>query len=361
MKTMANTSRHGRISTLFSALGLALTVGVLFALGSPVAAAGASVGRPAAAPSTRKGLAMTGSGPRIAASHARRADRHSASQSRWRSHHRSPAPEPTPAPAPAPAPTPAPAPEPTPAPAPAPAPAPEPAPAPAPGLLFKGTKITDFHNQSAPGAVSEVADPAGSGESALKMTVANSDVYPVTPTSDPRAQLDSPTIFNPGAEFWWSSKFYLPSNFPSSVPGWLTVMEGPYGPPFDGAPPWHIEVNGEHIQWGRNDTYHWDVPWQMPLVRGSWVHVLLHERFASDGWVEMWINGQPITFFGSGTYNPNHVAPTQRLAMQTMDHSNNGGTNFAVIQSYRKAGMFSSVSLFQGPMALGTTRTSVEG
>jgi len=208
--------------------------------------------------------------------------------------------------------------------------------------------------------VSEVADPAGSGETALKLTVANSDVYPLTPTSDPRAQLDSPDLFNPGAEFWWNSKFYLPSDFPASVPGWLTVMEGPYGPPFDGTPPWHIEVNGEHIQWGRDDTYHWDVPWQMPLVRGSWVHVLLHERFATDGWVEMWIDGQQVTFFGGGTNNPDHEAPTQRLEMQTMDHSNDGGANFAVIQSYREAGMFSSVSLFQGPMTLGTTRASVE-
>ncbi|MGH3430190.1 MAG: hypothetical protein ACRDQZ_21920, partial [Mycobacteriales bacterium] len=103
------------------------------------------------------------------------------------------------------------------------------------------------------------------------------------------------------------------------------------------------------------------VPWQMPLVRGSWVNVLLHERFGTDGFVEMWIDGQQITFFSGGTYNPNKEAPTQRLAMKTMDHTNSGGPNFAVIQSYRKAGMFSSVSLFQGPMTLGTTRASVEG
>jgi polysaccharide lyase-like protein len=209
--------------------------------------------------------------------------------------------------------------------------------------------------------VSEVPDPAGGGESSLKMTVSDSDVYPLTPTSDPRAQLDSPSIINPGDEFWWSSKFYLPADFPSSVPGWLTVMEGPYGAPYDGSPPWHIELNGEHIQWTRNDTYKWDVPWQMPLVRGSWVNVMLHDRFGSDGFVEMWIDGQQVTFFAGHTYNPNGEAPTQRLEMQTMDHSNDGGPNFAVIQSYRQAGIFSSVTLFQGPMLLGSTRASVEG
>jgi hypothetical protein len=232
----------------------------------------------------------------------------------------------------------------------------------APGLLFRGSRIGDFWlNQSAPGAVSEVADPAGSGESVLQMTVSDQDVAPVTPTENPRAQLLSPAILNPGDEFWWSSKFYLPPDFPSSVPGWLTVMQGPYGPPFDGPPSWHLEVNGSQIEWARNSTYDWDVPWHMPLVRGSWVNVLVHIGFASDGFVEMWIDGQQVTFFESGAYNPNHESPTQRLEMQTMDESNDGGPNSAAIQSYRKVGMFQAVNLLQGPMTLGTTRAAVAG
>jgi hypothetical protein len=231
-------------------------------------------------------------------------------------------------------------------------------------LLFRGAKIEDFAmNQSAPGAVSEVPDPAGSGQQVLQMTVKNSDVAPVTPTSDPRAQLLSPAIIDPGEEFWWSGEFYLPADFPSSVPGWLTVMEGPYGEPFDGTPPWHIEVNGSSIRWQRNDTYGYDVPWQMPLVRGSWVSVTVHESFAEQGWVEMWVNGQQTSFFapGSASINPRHEAQTTKLSMATRDHSNDGGPNFTVIQSYRKANMFESVSLFQGPMSIGRTQAAVEG
>jgi hypothetical protein len=296
---------------------------------------------------------------------------------RRRHPHQQPNSEPAPVPpsSPAPTPSPTPTPAPTTSPTPTPSPAPEPSPSPAPtspppsstppsssaGLLFKGTRIRDFSlNQSAPGAVTEVADPAGGGSQVLKMTVANSDVYPVTPTSDPRAQLLSPSIIDPGEEFWWSGKFFLPSDFPASVPGWLTVMEGPYGEPFDGTPPWHIEVNGSSLRWSRNSTYNWDVPWQMPLVKNSWVSVVVHERFGADGWVEMWVNGQQITFFAPGTYNPRHEPAVTRLAMATRDRSNDGGPNFTVIQSYRKAGMFSSVSLYQGPMAIGTTRASVE-
>lgn len=229
-------------------------------------------------------------------------------------------------------------------------------------LLFKGTHISEFLNLSAPSAVTEVPDPAGSGESVFKMTVNDQDVYPITPTEDPRAELAARSIIiKPGDEFWWSSKFYLPPDFPSSVPSWLTLLAGPYGPPFVGPPPWFIEVNGEHIQWQRNGTYNWDIPWQMPLVRGSWVSVMVHGRFGTAGWVEMWVDGQQITFFNSGTYNPNQVAATQRLKMQTMDSSNNGGPNNIRLMNYRRVGMFNSVTLYEGPLAIGRTRASVEG
>ena len=228
--------------------------------------------------------------------------------------------------------------------------------------IFYGDQIRDFHlNQSAPGAITEVADPLNPSRTVMKMTVDNSDVYPVTPTSDPRAQLLSPDIFEPGDEYWWNSEFLLPASFPSSSPGWVTLLEGPYGEPFDGTPPWHIEVNGNHLRWSRNGTYNWDIPWEAPLIRGSWVHVLVHGKFDRQGWVEMWVNGQQITFFSGGTSNPNGEAPTQRLNMETMDSSNDARTNFAVIQSYRQLGIFDSLTIYQGPMRIGETRASVGG
>ena len=228
-------------------------------------------------------------------------------------------------------------------------------------LLFSGTRVSDFKaNESAPGAVTEVANPAGGAGTALQMTVANSDVYPITPTDNPRAQLLSPAIIEPGDEFWWHSEFFLPASFPDAVPGWLNVLEGPYGAPYAGSPPWSVQVNGDGIRWQRNSTYDWDIPWEMPLVTNQWVEVLMHCRFGSDGWVEMWIDGRQVTFFAGATHNPDHVPATQRLDMKTMDASNDGGPNFAVIQSYRQAGMFNSVSLYQGPMLIGETRSSVE-
>jgi hypothetical protein len=227
-------------------------------------------------------------------------------------------------------------------------------------LRFVGSSIGDFFlNQSAPGAVSEVPDPAGSGETVLKMTVDNSDVYPLTPTNNPRSQLVTPPLIKPGSTFWWRSKFFLPRDFPNWVPGWLVLLEGPYGEPFDGTPPWHIEVNHNEIHWSRNGNYDWDVPWQMPLVKGRWINVLMHCRFSGHGYVDMWVDGRRVTFFDGSTYNPNHVHRTRRLRMATRDHSNDEGSNFAVLMSYREANMFRTVTVYQGQTAIGPTFASV--
>jgi Polysaccharide lyase len=234
---------------------------------------------------------------------------------------------------------------------------------PAPTLAlptFSGFQVSSFLNQSASGAISEVADPAGSGEKVFKMTVGDNDVYPITPTENPRAELVSPPMANNGTEFWATMKFFLPSSFPSSVPGWLTLLEGPYGPPFEGSPPWHLEVNGDNIQWVRNGTYGYDVPWSMPLTKNSWVNVMVHEKFGTEGWIEMWINGQPINFFAGGTYNPNHVAATNHLSMQTMDATTNGGGGNSIhLMNYRERGMFESVTVYEGGLKVGNSQAAV--
>lgn len=231
-------------------------------------------------------------------------------------------------------------------------------------LLFNGTKISDYSNQSAPGAVTEVSDPAGSSQTVFKMVVKNTDVAPVTPTDNPRAQLLSPNRLTNGQDFWWSSKVLLPSDFPSSIPstGWFNLLEGAYGPPFNGSPPWEFQITGNRFAWQRNNTYGWDVPYLGPqITRNQWVSVMVHEKLAADGFIEMWVNGQPITFFpgGGSNYNPNNVSPTTHLNMKTWDASNNGGNNFEVLQSYRQVNMFDTVTVYEWPMKIGTTQASV--
>jgi Polysaccharide lyase len=357
---MANCHRSNPLSPTLAAI--AVFLGAVFALFATSAVAEAQ------GQSARSGDQASARADRPTFVSERRKTHRSRSHSR-RSHNppaeqppatpvQAPAPPRAPATRPTPAPTPAP--RPTPSPTPAPTPTPTPPPASSSDVLFKATKLSDFWlNQSAPGATTEVADPAGSGQNVFKFNVGDSDMLNITP--NPRAELLSTSNIKAGQEIWFSSKFFLPASFPSSVPGWMNVMQGPYGFPWNGPPPWHLEVSGSSIKWTRNSTYSWDVPWQMPLTKNSWVNVMVHERFGEDGWIEMWINGQPITFFAGGTYNPNNVAPTQHMSMKTMDSSNNQGTNSVYLQSYREIGMFSSLTTYAGPLKIGSTKTSVGG
>jgi hypothetical protein len=234
---------------------------------------------------------------------------------------------------------------------------------PVPGTLFKGSKLSDFWlAQSAPGAITEAPDPAGGSEGAFKMTVADQDVYPITPTENPRAELISPPTIKPGDEIWWSAKFFLPADFPTSTPNFVTLLQGPYGAPFNGTPPFHLEISNGKLKWQRNETYGWDVPWQTNVPINRWVSVMVHERFATEGFLELWIDGQPITFFAEPEdFNPAEVEPTTRLEMATIDATNDGGNGSIYLQSYRKAGMFQSLTVYQGPLTIGETRASVEG
>jgi hypothetical protein len=227
--------------------------------------------------------------------------------------------------------------------------------------LFTGVRVGDFPAEySARGAISEVPDPVGSGEKVLRLDVSDGDVYPITPTDNPRAALVSPDIIRPGMEVWLATKFLVPTTYPAiRSGGWVSLVEL-YGPPYDSSSPWQLELSGNSLQWQRNATYGFDIPFRTPLARGRWTTVLVHERFASRGFVEMWIDGRSIDFFSSGGYNPRRLASTRRLKMATRDDSNDRGPNSVRIMQYRKAGMFSEGTIYFGALRIGRTRASVE-
>jgi hypothetical protein len=234
--------------------------------------------------------------------------------------------------------------------------------------FFAGHTISEFaYDNSAPGAISEsngstaMAARSVAADPVIAMTVDNADVNPITPTENPRAELVSPPIVQPGEEIWLHTRFMVPTDYPA-VPegGWVSLVSF-YGAPFNGPSPWHLELAGERLQWQRNGDYDWDIPYQEPLVRGQWTDVLVHEKLAGEGFIEMWIDGEPIDFFTSGGFNPAGEAPTTDLQMATLDSSNGAGANSAKIMQYRQAGMFESGTIYFEGLELGPTRASVGG
>jgi hypothetical protein len=213
--------------------------------------------------------------------------------------------------------------------------------------------------QAAPGAITVVPDPLDSGEASFRFRVDEQDVFPVTPTDDPRAQALLPPVIEPGDEFWLGTRLLLPDDFPS-VPGWMSLISV-YGPPFAGSSPWQIGIDRDELRWQRNAHSSYDVPWRMPVVKGRWIEILVHQRFAADGWVEMWVDGERVNFFPAGNYNPDGHAETDRLAMATVDSSNDGGANSAKIMQYREAGMFDSATVYFGALRVAGSRDAVGG
>lgn len=219
-----------------------------------------------------------------------------------------------------------------------------------PGLLFDGAHVGNFDlvQSAAPNRIQEVPDPLGGGGNALRFRVPDGDVYPNTPTENPRAQALTPNFIKPGLEFWVHDQVMLPSSFPSNLP-WLSMLSI-YGPPYEASSPLNFAVNTDEIMLKRNGTYGFDSPWRMPLAgnRNRWIDFRLHERFGRDGWIELWIDGKPITFENGH----------ERLYMATRDSSNDTGPNHVTINNYRTHGYASEVTVYHRGFRVGRTSES---
>ena len=89
---------------------------------------------------------------------------------------------------------------------------------------------------------------------------------PDLPAPHPIAELATKPMISGGDEVWMSTKFLLPSDFPSSGVKWIQPAEI-YGPPFAGSPSWSVKASSfsdpyrDFICWQRNaattaGTYH---------------------------------------------------------------------------------------------------------
>ncbi len=223
-----------------------------------------------------------------------------------------------------------------------------------PVTLFEPATLEDyFIEQGVDGAITEVPDPAGGDETVLKFVVANEDVFPETPTEDPRAQLDSPFMIPDGAVWEMEGAFWLPDDWPDEIPpgAWVQIDQY-FGAPYEGSPPWGLKFAGDEFGFQRNATYGFDKPWgTRKWKKEHWTPTKLRGLQSRNGWVEMWIDGEQITFFDPdedkfSTYNPNDEPMGTRLYMETIDDSNFEEPNLAVIQHYRALDSFESLTMY---------------
>jgi hypothetical protein len=220
-------------------------------------------------------------------------------------------------------------------------------------------RIAVYSNTNKPaGAPNALAGTHFSGH-----TVLDTDVSPCTPTSNPRTSAYKQAIFHPGDEVWESFSVYLPVGFPK-FPYYLMFQED-YGAPFNSPPPngvWMQNYDGTGNRFYITGNYDGATKtnvrvWSAPATPGVWHTWLVHKRFATDksGWLEVWFDGQQVTFSNGST----------RLTNQQTMLTGATSANFSLMH-YRHAGMFpvssypNGLTLYFDEARVGTSRSAVE-
>lgn len=174
-----------------------------------------------------------------------------------------------------------------------------------------------FVIQGAPDRITVRTDTPRQGSSYAKFVANNADVFPLTSTDNPRAQLVSSRMLFPGTERWiqWSTRF--PADFPT-VPAWGWILFFQYhGPPYTGSPAVGFGLDGGFMQIQRSQTYGYDVVWQAPRTSAAWMDFVLRVGFAQNetGFIELWLNGVMQSFTNGA----------RRLYMTTVELDQNDG------------------------------------
>ena len=139
------------------------------------------------------------------------------------------------------------------------------------------------------------------GAFAARFRVHDTDVAPCTPNATPRTNAYKLGLFMEGDEIWQAWSVYVPAAVANAPDGWM-VIEEDYGPPFAGPPAvgWAILFYDAPVF--AMDT-EGSTQWSTPLMTDRWIDYLVHKRFsqsAASGFVEAWVDGQPLTFSGCG-------------------------------------------------------------
>ncbi len=212
------------------------------------------------------------------------------------------------------------------------------------GLLFSGTNKSAWSDQSATSTrIRNVSNPGNGGGTALRFQTFNQDGFPLTATTNPRAQLVAGLRVKPGSQFWESYEVYVPSNFPvaASQHGWIALGSPAYGAPFAGSPSVGLEITDGDFRFQRNGyaSDPWQIAWQTPLVLGQWIRFTWHALLSENGYVQLYMNGKPLELADGAT-------TSTTLYMPVLDQSDFRGPWFSQLSVYYKHNMVPQVTLY---------------
>jgi hypothetical protein len=186
------------------------------------------------------------------------------------------------------------------------------------------------------------------GSHSAKFHVHDSDALAGTITA-PRAQLEYQDKFCEGFDRYLGWSWYLPSNFPASIPSgsWISIGQIGFGPPWD-IPPLHFSYTGSSINLVHHQNGQYNTVASIPTQRGQWQDVVAHVRFSkstSVGFVELWVNGQPVTMSNG----------SRRQYMNTINQTNASGCGGWKPTLSRSKGYWEWLTLYYDEAKVGTS------
>jgi hypothetical protein len=172
-------------------------------------------------------------------------------------------------------------------------------------------------------------------------------------TTDSRALLENQGRFCEGADRYLGWSWYLPANFPASMPSgsWITIGQIGHGPPGDYSP-LHFSYAGSSINLINHQHGQWRTVGSIPTQRGQWQDVVAHVKFSkstSIGFVELWLNGQPVTLSSGST----------RQYMNTINQNNASGCGNWMLTLWRNKGYWEWLTLYYDEAKVGTSYAAV--
>lgn len=223
-------------------------------------------------------------------------------------------------------------------------------------VLFNGSSKSSWLDQSAVvSRIQAVPDPASGTGRVLRVQAYNTDVFPLTPTQNPRAQLVTPLPVRPGGQFWESYEVYVPRNFPvaQTYHGWIALGSPAYGAPWAGSPSVNMSIVSGHFRFQRNayGSHPWQIAWQMPLVLGRWVRFTWHVLLSRQGFTQLYVNNAPVELADAGSRSTT-------LAMPVIDQTDGTGPWFSQLSVYFQHNAFHELTLYFKDFRIGTTEAA---
>lgn len=210
------------------------------------------------------------------------------------------------------------------------------------------------------------------GKYAVRLKAENTDVWPCTPTANPRSQLGSAPIMEPDTEVFETWSMFVPTTFPD-VPSEPTPTGNPFlvtqedfGSPFSGSPPLgfgiHDSGDGVDVIDLRIDDGRGTTVWRMPLERGRWYRFVVQKYVASEeglGWMRLSVDGEEQTFTNCEA-GGGFCRDASTYSHYTLKPGSTEANRFYLANYRRKDQTDEAVSLFFDDARVGTTLDDVE-